>query len=288
MQTDALLRDLAACASPETLVAAILTHHPDLAAPVEVAAIARRVGIGTAGDLAVEGAISALKVDAATSEHTIRYAPGLSPQRRRFAIAHQLGHFLLGARDERYCTARDLGENRRDTPQRKQEMQANRFAAGLLMPKPVFAPFVAGLGKPSIAHLPTIAAAFGVTLEAAASRYLDLSQAMCGFVFVKNGVVRYARSSRSFPALAVRPGDPAPPHATDGKAKPTWLPADVRDWIVLPRELRPPKLTLQSIDKPADVQLIMLFVNAAAERRADEEAEKFATESPKFGDGRRG
>jgi hypothetical protein len=27
----------------------------------------------------------------------------------------------------------------------------------------------------------------------------------------------------------------------------------------------------------------MLFVNAAAERRADEEAEKLATEKPKFG-----
>jgi Zn-dependent peptidase ImmA (M78 family) len=288
MQTDALLRDLAACASPETLLAAIFQHHPDLAVPVEVEPIARRVGIATFGDLMREGAASALIVDGDASARAILCAPTLSPQRRRFAIAHQLGHFLLGERHDRHCTARDLGENRRDTPQRKTEMQANRFAAGLLMPKPVFAPFVAGLGKPGIAQLPTIAAVYGVTLEAAASRYLDLSQAMCAFVFVKNGVVRYARGARTFPALAVGPGDAAPSHSAATQAKPAWAPADVRDWITLPREARPPKLTLQAIDKAAGVRLIMLSVNAAAERRADEEAEKFAIERPKFGDGRRG
>ncbi|MEG3175529.1 ImmA/IrrE family metallo-endopeptidase [Sphingomonas sp. RB3P16] len=293
MQTDPLLQDLAAAASPETLVAAILKHHPDLSAPVDIAALAQRMGIADLRAFDADPqppAASALQVSA-TGAGTILYAATLSPQRRRFAIAHQLGHFLLShGRGDQSCTARDLGENRRDTPERKAEMQANRFAAGLLMPKPLFVPFVAALGKPAVAHLPTIAAAFDVTQEAAASRYLDLSQAMCALVFVKDGVVRYARASRAFPPLAIRVGAPAPPlpPAVSTKGKPVWHPAEPRDWLETSRETRPPKLTTQLLGKDSGVRLVLLFVNAAAERRADEEAEKAAIERPKFGDGRRG
>jgi Zn-dependent peptidase ImmA (M78 family) len=75
-------------------------------------------------------------------------AANLPAQRRRFAIAHQLGHFLLRMHGgDRQCTHRDMAETRRDTPQRKEEMQANRFAAGLLMPKPWFNDLVTSLGS---------------------------------------------------------------------------------------------------------------------------------------------
>lgn len=286
MPTDTLLQDLAACASPETLLAALLRHHPDLAVPVDVEAIARRVGIGAVRDVVLDGAASALLVDHGTPGGIIDSATGSTVQRRRFAIAHQLGHFLLPAqRHTRKCSARDLGENRRDTPQRKQEMQANRFAAGLLMPKPWFTVLVDGLGKPTVAHLPTIAAAYAVSLEAAASRYADLSQAMCAFLFVKDGLFRYARPSRSFPPLAIPSGAPVP--AAVRAARPAdrivWAPADPREWLTLPRDARPPKLTVQVLSKDNGFQLVMLSINAAAERRADEEEEKSATESPKFG-----
>jgi len=289
MQTDALSKDLAACGSPETLLAAILKHHPDLQVPVQVEMVALRVGIVEFRVSEIEGVTSALSTDIGKTTGIILCAAGLSAQRRRFAIAHQLGHFLLAAqRGDRQCSARDLGENRRDTPHRKEEMQANRFAAGLLMPKPSFVSFLAGLGKPNVAHLPTIATTYDVTLEAAASRYADLTQATCALIFVKAGVVRFARPSRSFPPLSIRPGDPTAIPSVKAKEKPVWMPAEIRDWIVTSREARPPKLMMQVLGKDAGVQLVMLFVNGAAERRADEEAEKFATERPKFGDGRRG
>ncbi|WP_371128210.1 ImmA/IrrE family metallo-endopeptidase [Sphingomonas sp. YR710] len=93
--------------------------------------------------------------DVEKTEGIILCAAGLAEQRRRFASAHALGHFLIKThRGDRKCTNRDLGEKRTDTPQRKEEMQANRFAAGLLMPKPWFVEFVAGLGKPTVTHLP--------------------------------------------------------------------------------------------------------------------------------------
>jgi Zn-dependent peptidase ImmA (M78 family) len=286
MQNDALLKDLADCASPETLLAAILKHYPDLRAPIDVEDIAHRAGITDFGDLVEPGSSSAMRADIAKTTGVILCAASLPSQRRRFAVAHQLGHFLLKSqRGDRQCSHRDLAENRRDTPHRKEEMQANRFAAGLLMPKPLFAPFVESLGKPTVAHLPAIAAAYDVTLEAATSRYVDLTQAMCAFLFIKDGAMRYARLSRSFPPLAIQTGDPVPSSvsalAPDDRI--AWLPAEARDWLTLSRHTRPPTLMMQVLTKANGFQLVMLFVNAAAERRADEEAEKLATEKPKFG-----
>jgi Zn-dependent peptidase ImmA (M78 family) len=280
------MADLAGCASPETLLAAILKHHPDWRAPVQLEAFARSIGILELRDLDADGFASAVMTDIDKTKGVILLAPGMTEQRRRFALAHQIGHYLLAAhRGDRQCTGRDLAENRRDTPHRKAEMQANRFAAGLLMPKPWFNAFVEGLGKPVVTHLPAIAAVYAVTLEAAASRYADLTHATCAFLFVKDGVLRFARPSRSFPPLAIRAGDPVPAAIVSATAadRLVWMPADTRDWIAASRDTRPPKLTMQILAKDNGFRLVMLLINAAAERRADEEEEKNATESPKFG-----
>lgn len=282
----ALLKDLAVCGSPETLLAAILKHHPEPRTPVDVEALALSVGVVEFRPLDGEGPLCALMTDVGKSKAVILCAPALAEQRRRFAIAHQLGHFLLKDHPgDRQCTSRDLAENRRDTAHRKAEMQANRFAAGLLMPKPWFLDLVASLGKPVVTHVPTIAATYAVSLEAAAARYADLTQATCAFAFIKDGTLRYTRPSRSFPEFAIKAGAAVPPALA--LARPddriVWTPADPREWIALPRDARAPKLTMQVLSKANGFQLVMLFINAAAERRADEEAEKAATESPKFG-----
>jgi hypothetical protein len=281
----ALLKDLAGCESPETLLAAIL-RHDSTRTPVDVEAFARRVGISEIRDLDAEGPSCALMADARKTRGVILCAPGLPAQRRRFAIAHQIGHFLLRAHPaERQCTNRDMAETRRDTAHRKEEMQANRFAAGLLMPKPWFLDLVAESGKPGVMDVPKLAAAFAVSLESAAARYADLTQDMCAWVFIKDGTMRYARASRSFPELSLRAGDGVPQAVLAARPddRMAWVAADPLDWIAIPRAARQPKLTMQVLTKANGFQLVMLFISAAAERRAEEEAEKEATESPKFG-----
>jgi Zn-dependent peptidase ImmA (M78 family) len=277
-----LLKTLSGCHAPETLLAAILRHDPGVSMPVDVEAFARRVGILEIRVADAESPSCALMAGTGV----ILCAANLPAQRRRFAIAHQLGHFLLRMHGgDRQCTHRDMAETRRDTPQRKEEMQANRFAAGLLMPKPWFNDLVTSLGKPGVAHLPKIATAFAVSLETAAARYADLTQEMCALVFVKDGTMRYARPSRSFPELSIHAGDTVPQYVLDAcpDDRIAWLPADPRDWITLSSKARPPGLTWQVLTKANGFQLVMLFISAAAERRADEEAEKDATEIPKFG-----
>lgn len=286
MQNDALLKDLIDGGSPDTLIAAILKHHPDWRAPVDVEGFARSVGVSEFRDAEADGFTSGLMADIGKTKGIILTAPALSSTRRRIAIAHQLGHFLMKAHPgDRQCTGRDLSENRRDTPRRKEEMQANRFAAGLLMPKPWFVAFIDGLGKATVTHIPKIAATYGVTLEATAARYVELAKGLYAILLIKNGVVRYAATARSFPPLSIRPGDAAPPPVQAGTPKDpiAWTPVEVRDWLVPSRDARAPKMTMQIFSKESGLKIVMLFVNAAAERRADEEAEKAATERPKFG-----
>ncbi len=286
MQNDALVKDLAAGGSAETLLATMFKHYPALCAPVPIEETARSAGISEFREQDIGGFTSGLMTGSGGTNGIILFSTSLSTQRRRFAIAHQLGHFLLKEQgSDRHCTSSDLIEYRRDSPRRKEETQANRFAAGLLMPKPLFAAFVAGLGKPTVAHLPTIAAAYEVSLEAAASRYVDLSQSACALLLIRQGIVRYARPSRSFPPLSIQLGDPAPaevPLAGRGD-KIAWVSAEARDWLVMSRDIRPPKLTLQSVGREDGLKLVMLSINTIAERRADEEAEKLAMARPKFG-----
>jgi hypothetical protein len=59
-----------------------------------------------------------------------------SPGRRRFTIAHELGHWYLhaaGGAHTRYCRSDEVGITVTST--REREREANRFAGALLMPE---------------------------------------------------------------------------------------------------------------------------------------------------------
>ena len=84
-----------------------------------------------------------------------------SPQRRRFTLAHELGHWICqhleGTRQPLYCRHEDV--TAAAPPDRAREREANVFAAELLMPEPA----VRGAwnGNATVAS-----AAFGVSAEA--------------------------------------------------------------------------------------------------------------------------
>jgi IrrE N-terminal-like domain len=98
----------------------------------------------------------------------------LEPGRKRFAIAHDMGHWLLHKNVSQVlaCTSEDMvAKYKASAP----EIEANYFAAELLMPEKLFAPRI-DRASLSVRLIKDLAADFQTTLTATAIR-LRLSRA---------------------------------------------------------------------------------------------------------------
>ena len=266
---EALLMDLADCGSPERLLAVILDHHRDWKPPVDVETFARSVGIIEFRDLEVDGFVGALMTDMEKTKGIILSATGMPEPRRRFTISHELGHFLIAAhRGDKRCSAKDMYENGRETHHQKEEAQANRFAAGLLMPKPWFVAQTDEMGGPDLSSLHVLASTYGVSLEAAANRYADLTPEACAFVFIKDGRIRYSRPSRTFPAMIVRRGEQPPSTAMLGSQQ--WGHAATSDWLLL-KHGKTSDLQIQVLSQKNGFRTVLLHIEDLFEEEDEEE-----------------
>lgn len=274
-----LLMELADCGSPEKLLAVIFQHHPHWTPPIKVEEFALSVGIREFRDLEVDGFVGALMTNLEKTMGVILCAKGMGHRRRRFTIGHELGHYIIPAhRGDKSCTSADLAETRRDSLHRQEEAQANRFSAGLLMPKPAFKAHLDGFGPPNVSHIELLANTFDVSREAVANRYVDLTVEMCAVVFVRAGRIRYARTSRDFPALAVRKGDAVPsdmPRNSPGPVPPgEWLQPNWRG--------RAPALNAQRVDQAEGHATILLHIDSNTFEADEEEHDLIESYTPRF------
>ncbi len=115
--------------------------------------------------------------------------------RRRFAIAHELGHFELHNSSQLLvCNEEDMFIwNHR----KNQEVEANEFAANLLMPKHLFLRFLQ-CKTPNIEHIREVANEFRTSLTATALRYVGLSSEPCAFVVSRDGAIEWYKKSSAF------------------------------------------------------------------------------------------
>ncbi len=119
---------------------------------------------------------------------------GISPGRKRFTIAHEFGHYLLHRKrlpkgiecDEQAVSQRD-GKGI--------EKEADEFAAWLLMPLDDFRSRIGPADKPSMEDLSAAAERYGVSLMAAALRWLEYTDRRALFVVSRDGGALWARSS---------------------------------------------------------------------------------------------
>lgn len=276
---DELRMDLADCGSPESLLRVIFDHHPDWPEKIPVEEFARSVGIIEFQDLETDGFVGALMTDDAKNTGVILTKAGQPEARKRFTQAHELGHFLIPSHQgNRKCATVDLKEHRRDTLHRKQESEANRFAAKFLMYKPRFARDIDRLGEADVSHVITLAKRYGTSLEATANRYVDLSDDVCAFVFSKDGVIRYVRPKRGFPRLSVRKGDNLPSgcasfHAPAQPVRiPTkWAELDGSVWCETEFGKRAPMVLEQSMRQRNGYQITLLLALVPDEEEAEDE-----------------
>ena len=136
---------------------------------------------------------------------------GIVPEgRRRFTIAHELGHWELHAAYSQFlCDAEDM----RDYGRSPLEVEANCFAAELLMPNSHFRA-ACGSHEPSMALIASLADDFQTTLTSTAIRFADVSKRRVVVVYYQNNIVRWSYSDPKKGLPFVLAGKPVPAYSS--------------------------------------------------------------------------
>ena len=123
------------------------------------------------------------------------------PRRRRFSMAHELGHHELHRETAprlTVCHADDL-DHWRDAHQsgRTLEQEANEFAASLLLPTRLFGP-ACQTANPSLDLVAQLSNQFDVSLTATALRFAEFCPESIAVVFIQDHRVKWWRGSQEF------------------------------------------------------------------------------------------
>jgi Zn-dependent peptidase ImmA (M78 family) len=114
---------------------------PELPLAVPLEPLCRQLDIASIERIETDAFEAALVMDELKAKGGILLAAGRRPERSRFSIAHELGHFLIPSHRPEpggpfECSLGDLQQSDTHSHDRRRriEAEANRFAAHLLMP----------------------------------------------------------------------------------------------------------------------------------------------------------
>lgn len=203
--------------SPLAIAAGIHKFAGDLPSAVPVEALCGQLDILSVAEFDTEGFEAALIMDANKAAGSILVAAKRSGKRRRYSIAHELGHFLIpthmpDAAHGFECSLDDLHllDVREADRRRRIEAEANRFAAALLMPIPRIRMACASK-RPSIVEIVKLADEFDVSKEAMARSYVEAHREAVSVILLRHGrIIRIYRSEKHFPWIVPRAGDVVP------------------------------------------------------------------------------
>lgn len=116
------------------------------------------------------------------------------PERQRFSLGHELGHWTYHKGRTLYCLQDDIEGNRQVAKQT--EHTADYFAASLLMPSFLFRPTAAQAKMLSWKVIQELASTFRSSLLATILRAVDLNTAPIIFVKSRNGRREWFRRAR--------------------------------------------------------------------------------------------
>lgn len=271
--------------SPDGLVTLILKLEPNLPIPVPIDDLCRQLDIQEIAPLETEGFEGALLTDTARSRGIILVNQQASRKRRRFTVAHELGHFLLASHipdaDGRFlCSRADMSRMTAKEGDRRtrMEVEANRFASLLLIPPPALRLELRSRRRPDLQHIPQLHTAFDVSKEAISRAYAIYHEDLVAILIVHEGVVRRIYQDRiRFPYIHIRPGQPVPRRsafhrltldrgvATDPEACPA------ETWVSDKYSQRLGEMTEQVYPQSNGFALIMLHLAEVDEEEETEE-----------------
>lgn len=95
------------------------------------------------------------------------------PTRRRFSLAHEVGHWRLHRGQLLFCSGKDIG-NPTHNPLNPESL-ADQFASDLVLPPFMFKPRVTKMRRPTLAAVREVADEFGVSDTATLLKLIDLN-----------------------------------------------------------------------------------------------------------------
>lgn len=201
------LMELADIGNPERIAEAIIQQNPNIPLPIPVEDIAHHCGIREIerkNDIPFEGTLVA---DAAKSEGIIVCSANSHPQRQRFTIAHELGHFLIPTHKNEFrytCTNKMISFSVTNSFINK-EQEANVFASRLLLPRKLLEREVKKLEYIDFEGIDILSKLFLTSREALIRTLVNYVDEPIAFLFSKNNILTSFCKSLSFPYLAISP-----------------------------------------------------------------------------------
>lgn len=265
------LMELDGKATPSAIVGEIMRQNPDMPLPVPLETIAAHGGIKDIKELTSEGFEGMLLTNPEKSEGVIAVKANGNPQRRRFTLGHELGHYFLPWHRQTSfnCTTTNIKEMAPDSKAARgveMEAEANAFASEILMPSGVFKKKLRSLGEPDIGHIVRLSENFDASIEATARRYLNLSDYPVAFVFSHHSNIRYWSKGTEFPyVLCVRNGQSLPKNSFarfpgEGVTEMEELDSDI--WLDAGRGKRlPEKIYEQTLHQQDGYKVSLLLID---------------------------
>lgn len=196
----------------------------------------------------------------------IRVSDGLRISgQRRFAIAHEIGHFVMHKKVSQLlaCTDSDMRASYRSSAY---EIEASIFAGALLMPRELFQGRIAGT-VPTTQVIKDLAREFDTSLMATALRFVETSKDYCAFVVSENNKIRWWRASDSFgnhnlwmdSKSALPRHSAAAAYFRDGEVEEEPIEVDLKDWFGQMDDIDADFVFEQAIPLPEFDQVISLI-----------------------------
>lgn len=135
---------------------------------------------------------------------------------RRFAIAHEFGHFMLHQEKNQlsfFQQSELLFWYRNLSPE---EQEANTFAVELLMPDFLFEPRCSD-DSPTMATIKKLSTEFETSLTATTLRYLDFTRHDCAAIVSRDGEMTWFKICETFPLRLLDMGTMVDPGSLAGR-----------------------------------------------------------------------
>jgi hypothetical protein len=268
-------------AEPQRVSEAILAQMQYRSGPVPIEEVACALGILEIRREPLTNMEGALLTTPERHSGKILVNSNASRRRRRFTVAHELGHFMNPYHGG--AEAGGLSCSTKDTSptfspaihrHRRQEDEANRFAIEILAPRMRCRTFLSDV--PDIAEIFAIAKEFDISREAAARRYVELHGDAVAVVFTKQGLLAYYVRTEGCPALSVRRGEALslPPAPADIRVPTEMAYVDTSLWL----QRGKCELLLQTFfqEKGYAMSLLRLIIDHEEELEIDDTYDRFA------------